>query len=420
MEKRARKHRGLEKMASGSWRVCYFDGNKKVRKVIGSFEDAKSYLYEIHRRKRAGEVLPDSQGRRMGDLLDLYLDRAENVDSRKAAEFWRQAVGHLRISELTEDALRSWVRDSRRNVVELTQLATTALPGDCQLHLASVTGLRDRTKLQLGEQEYLVTAICRKSRRVEVNPAVKGVAREGAAVFRVRELAESTLLRWLAPLSAAFTLGVKRGWCRSNPCTDRKALGIRPLRNQRFRALTEHEEARLLEVLGELWWPYIQFAVLTGMRWSNQFGLQWADVFMDRQMLVLQETKSGRQQVVPLSPLACEVLRTMRLRFPDSAWCFPSATGCRMHQGNWDKRHWRPALRTAGIQDLRWHDLRRTAACRLITLGHSLFTVKTMLGHQSSQTTERHYAAMADAQLRTAMTDLGGTVLGGFPPVSGP
>jgi site-specific recombinase XerD len=61
--------------------------------------------------------------------------------------------------------------------------------------------------------------------------------------------------------------------------------------------------------------------------------------------------------------------------------------------------HWfKPALRAAGITDLRWHDLRHTFASWLIQDGVPLERVSKLLGHQSMTMTMR-YAHLAPNQL---------------------
>jgi integrase len=51
------------------------------------------------------------------------------------------------------------------------------------------------------------------------------------------------------------------------------------------------------------------------------------------------------------------------------------------------------AAHRAGIKDLRWHDLRRTAGCRWLQRdGRSMEEVSAMLGHATVTITQRSYA----------------------------
>jgi integrase len=50
---------------------------------------------------------------------------------------------------------------------------------------------------------------------------------------------------------------------------------------------------------------------------------------------------------------------------------------------------WEKFLRQAGIENLRWHDLRHTFSSRLVMNGVDLYTVQKLLGHHSIEMTQR-------------------------------
>ena len=54
------------------------------------------------------------------------------------------------------------------------------------------------------------------------------------------------------------------------------------------------------------------------------------------------------------------------------------------------KRSFKTACNKAGIDNLRFHDLRHTCATRLVEFGIPLHTVAKLLGHSSIRTTERY------------------------------
>jgi integrase len=53
-------------------------------------------------------------------------------------------------------------------------------------------------------------------------------------------------------------------------------------------------------------------------------------------------------------------------------------------------RAWGKAVSAAEITDLRFHDLRHTAASRLVMAGVDLYTVKEILGHKTLVMTQRY------------------------------
>jgi len=61
-------------------------------------------------------------------------------------------------------------------------------------------------------------------------------------------------------------------------------------------------------------------------------------------------------------------------------------------------RAWRNALRRAGIEDFRWHDLRHTWASWLVQHGTPLYVVQEMGAWESAEMVRR-YAHFAPAHL---------------------
>lgn len=55
-------------------------------------------------------------------------------------------------------------------------------------------------------------------------------------------------------------------------------------------------------------------------------------------------------------------------------------------------RYFRPALKAAGIEQIRFHDLRHTYASLLIEQGENIKYIQTQLGHASPTVTLNVYA----------------------------
>ena len=63
------------------------------------------------------------------------------------------------------------------------------------------------------------------------------------------------------------------------------------------------------------------------------------------------------------------------------------------------RRPWYEALHATGLQDVRFHDLRHTAASFLAKQGASLAEIGAILGHKSATMTKR-YTHFAETHLR--------------------
>ena len=68
----------------------------------------------------------------------------------------------------------------------------------------------------------------------------------------------------------------------------------------------------LLSACENTWFrPVILFAIETGMRRGEILSLTWEHVHLGKRYVHLPDTKNGDSRVVPLSPLALELLRDL-------------------------------------------------------------------------------------------------------------
>jgi integrase len=75
------------------------------------------------------------------------------------------------------------------------------------------------------------------------------------------------------------------------------------------------------------------------------------------------------------------------------------------------KRTWRSICKSAGLSDLRFHDLRHSFASFLVSSGHNLPLIGQMLGHSNPSTTNRYSHLLLDPQ-REAAERIGAIVTG--------
>ena len=91
-----------------------------------------------------------------------------------------------------------------------------------------------------------------------------------------------------------------------------------------------------------------------------------------------------------------------------SEYVFPNRNGNPMSPDNFINRSFKTALKKAGIENFRWHDLRHTFASRLVMKGVPLTTVKELMGHKTIQMTLR-YAHLSPSHLLEAVQQLAST-----------
>ena len=171
----------------------------------------------------------------------------------------------------------------------------------------------------------------------------------------------------------------------------------------RQRYLSTDEARRLMEAAADHLRPAIEFSLLTGVRLSNCIRLDWSQVNMrDREITFRMKSRKpgGKTLVLPMSNPLFLLLANMGTRDEGRVFTYrgrPIKT--------W-KTAWKAALRRAGINDFRWHDLRHTCASWMIQNGVELDVVKTILGHESIETTMR-YAHRENSAQKAAMDVVG-------------
>jgi integrase len=217
-----------------------------------------------------------------------------------------------------------------------------------------------------------------------------------------RDLSAASANRHLALLKVTFNRAMKAEPAKAerNPVRGVKLLKEN---NARVRVLTDTEEWRLLATLPFCYRPLVIVALHTGMRRGELANLRWQDVDFHTRTLVVQQSKSGEGRRVPMNRVVVATLRALRReRQAFSGLVFPSPEGRFLHNFG---RAWAKAVKTAGITDLRFHDLRHTAASHLVMAGVDLYTVKEILGHKTLVMTQR-YSHLSPEHQRQAVERL--------------
>lgn len=198
-------------------------------------------------------------------------------------------------------------------------------------------------------------------------------------------------------LGGVFSWAERRGFVScANP-----VRGVEKMRGQpRDRILSTDEMRELGNVLfkshGTAASQAVRLIAMTGLRRSEAFGLQWREVDFDHSCLRLVETKTGKS-TRPLGSSALSLLRTIPRT--STTWVFPNAS----HAGSADlKKAVADLFDSAGPQNVRSRDLRRTFATAAAELGFGDSTIGDMLSHARRGVTVRHYIRPPDSALLVA------------------
>ena len=178
-----------------------------------------------------------------------------------------------------------------------------------------------------------------------------------------------------------------------------RRLEIHPLNPEQAKALLEAARGDRYEALYVL-------AVHYGLRQGELLGLKWADIDLEAGVLqvrrtmsetrtgrVEEETKSGKGRRVDLSQTVAAALKRHQERqreemkatggYQDHGLVFASQKGTPTNSKNLYYRSYKPLLKTAGLPDIKFHELRHTCATIRFMKGQHPKQVQELLGHAS-------------------------------------
>lgn len=176
----------------------------------------------------------------------------------------------------------------------------------------------------------------------------------------------------------------------------------------RVRELDDNEEAALDVAMRGDYAPWIQFALLTGLRRAETL-IRWSNVNWLAKAITTVG-KGGRTVTTPITPAVAELLEPLRGHHPEFVFTYTARRtkgeqikGRRYpitYEGG--KTEWQRLMKRAGVKNLRFHDLRHTTATRLLRGTGNLKLVQRALNHRDIATTSR-YAHVLDVEVAEAL-----------------
>jgi len=217
--------------------------------------------------------------------------------------------------------------------------------------------------------------------------------------MRKRKTKPATINRELSCLKHMFTIAARfEKFEGKNPVKETKLFQER---QYIMKILNEEESKKLINTSSGFLQTLIIVALNTGMRKGELLNLRWTDIDFNEDYIYIKQTKSNVPRKVPMNSMVKNALAGMKKK---SDFIFAGKKP-KMHIT--DVYVWfKDACREAGINDLRFHDLRHTAATFMVMRGIDLVTVKEILGHSDIKMTMR-YAHPTPENKRRAVAVLG-------------
>ncbi|MEM7862996.1 site-specific integrase [Morganella morganii] len=349
-----------------SW-YCDFatPGGKRIKKSLGTSD--RKQAQELHDKLKAEQWRIEQ----VGDFPDYTYEEAclrwleEKADKKSIEDdknfiaFWLEYFEGVRLKDITENA-----------IYKIISKMTNKHAENCWRRKA------DTAK--------------RKGKEVPL--------------FTSKPVTTATKARYLSFIKALLRAAEREWkWIEKSP-----VIKIPSIRDRRVRWLEPVEAKRLIDECPEPLKSVVRFALSTGLRRSNILNLEWQQIDMQRKVAWIypEDSKSGKAIGVALNDTACMVLRSQIGRH--HKWVFvhtepsyrndgtPVAAVRKMRTDS--NTAWRAALKRAGIDDFRFHDLRHTWASWLIQSGVPLSVLQEMGGWESIEMVRR-YAHLAPNHL---------------------
>ncbi len=218
-----------------------------------------------------------------------------------------------------------------------------------------------------------------------------------------------TINRELTCLKRMFNLAIKWGETRKNPVQQIDMLEEPP---GRTRFLSIEDAQKLIQFSCEHIKPIVILALNTGMRLNEVLSLKWKQIYLDDVIdphIELTYTKNNRKRFIPLNDDIVKLFLSYRQKsIPKQK--NPEFVFCSVRTGYPLKSVRKPferALKMAGIEDFRFHDLRHTFASHYVMNGGDLLSLRDILGHSNLKMVER-YTHLGSAYKRKMINNLNG------------
>jgi len=314
----------------------------------------------------------DKRNHRWRYEFDRYIEGERKRANRLLPRGWSQAQAD---------------KFDRTESARLYAIATGVQEDDRLIDEAVVLYLKDKTQLKSfkATAEHLAAiAWAYLGKPLSALHEVAKAVRDNPVGERGRPVAPATIRNRLACLKAACRHAWKHHGISKHDPTSRMQLP--KVRNERHVYADRRDMLRLARAADRRdVCVLVRAAFYTGMRLGE---LQRVEV--DGDLLLLRDTKNDDVRALPVHPK----LRTL-LRY------LPLAADKNALEHGFDR-----ARRRVGLQHVRIHDLRHSAASEMVNAGEDLYTVGTVLGHRDPRSTKR-YSHLTARKLADAVGKIG-------------
>ena len=380
-----RKHRYLFQDSQGRWWVDYRTPEKRrVRKLCGSFDDARARAAEVVTQKRQGTYFDAHNSPTLAEFAPKYL---EEVSSKKlgadrerrtmkvllATDFSSKRLSKitaLDVSEYRTKRLKTGVKNAtvNREIGLLRHMFRMAIEwGFCAKNPArGLTQLHEQRRDRFLSKDEICQL--RKTSALNISKANRAAYHDAKTLETVVETALHTGMRKGEILALEW---------KTNVNLEQRSV---------FLSRTKNRDSRRIPIDSELLDNLLEHR----RRLSLLFGKALQEA--ESKLTTALRDKADKGKIVSLQS---SVDRARKWKSGAEKWVFPSYD----RDGNLVslkdvKDGFGKLLRASGIKNFRFHDLRHTFASQYMMGGGNLYTLAKLLGHRDIRMTQR-YADLA-------------------------
>ncbi len=223
--------------------------------------------------------------------------------------------------------------------------------------------------------------------------------RKPTAKTTAKPRAHSTTAKGYRLLAAIMGQAVEDGIIPRTPC---RLKGVASDRTPEQRTATPAEVERIASKIDGRYKAMVLVAAYGGLRLGELIGLRRhrIDWTANSIRVIEQVTQTGGRftvgppktdagvRTVAMPPEVMEVLRSHVDAYAEpghKGLVFTAPKGGYLRRSNFGRRHWHPAREAAGVDYLRFHDLRHTHATLAIANGADTRTLQARMGHATAR-----------------------------------
>jgi len=350
-------------------------------------------------------------------------ESSKRFDTRKQAEHYEReqrtavARGVWTDPRSGRVTFAEWAADWQRTIVHLSGRTTAIYESNVRLHILPTFGPYELGKITTTMVRAWLSDLTRKPKLVG-----KGV------------LSPASVNQVYRTLHAVMAAAVENNYIGRNPLD-----GVKPpkVTQGSMRFLNAEQVVTLADEIGPKHQAFVLLAAFCGLRAGEMLALRWERVhLLERRVEVIEQTDpsgklgtvkppksaAGRRSISlpqfvvdalaehgtvattvepttdPVLHLVTESGPRKAVRAPRTGLVFTAPDGGPMDLHNFRARVWAPAVRRAGLEGLRIHDLRHTCASLAISTGASVKVIQRMLGHASAAMTLDRYGHLMPSE----------------------